>query len=335
MRSPVGDSCIWKEGDTYYGLVGADGLVSSTNLVDWEVRGGFLEANPFPLGDATTCPNFVPIGNKHLLLTFSHSMGGQYRLGDYNKQTHTFKPYAQGRLNHGAILPGGVHAPSAAADGAGAVININNINDGASSPDWDQIMSLAQRLTLGPDAQLRIEPVDAVASLRGSAQHVGETVMPANTDCVLDKIQGNTMELAVEIDPQMARWVQLNVLRSPNAEEQTSITFYNFDRKLSFWYDTEGQVCLDGSRSSERPDVWLRPPENSVMKRGQGETLKLRVFIDRSVVEVFVNGRQYLAMRVYPSRKDSVGVSVRAQGQDAVLKRLDAWPMQGIWPKSE
>lgn len=335
VRSPVGDSCIWKEGDTYYGLVGADGLVSSTNLVDWEVRGGFLEANPFPLGDATTCPNFVPIGNKHLLLTFSHSMGGQYRLGDYNKQTHTFKPYAQGRLNHGAILPGGVHAPSAAADGAGAVININNINDGASSPDWDQIMSLAQRLTLGPDAQLRIEPVDAVASLRGSAQHVGETVMPANTDCVLDKIQGNTMELAVEIDPQMARWVQLNVLRSPNAEEQTSITFYNFDRKLSFWYDTEGQVCLDGSRSSERPDVWLRPPENSVMKRGQGETLKLRVFIDRSVVEVFVNGRQYLAMRVYPSRKDSVGVSVRAQGQDAVLKRLDAWPMQGIWPKSE
>ena len=56
------------------------------------------------------------------------------------------------------------------------------------------------------------------------------------------------------------------------------------------------------------------------MERGQGEPLKLRVFIDRSVVEVFVNGKQYLAMRVYPGRKDSVGVSVRAQGQDAVLK---------------
>ena len=49
---------------------------------------------------------------------------------------------------------------------------------------------------------------------------------------------------------KMSRWVQLNVLRSPNAEEQTSITFYNFDRKLSIWYDTQGVVCLDGSRSS-------------------------------------------------------------------------------------
>jgi beta-fructofuranosidase len=66
------------------------------------------------------------------------------------------------------------------------------------------------------------------------------------------------------------------------------------------------------------------------MERGS-EPLKLRVFVDRSVVEVFVNGKLYLAMRVYPGRKDSVGVSVRAQGQDAVLKKLDAWQMQSIW----
>ena len=89
--------------------------------------------------------------------------------------------------------------------------------------------------------------------------------------------------------PRWPRWVQLNVLRSPNAEEQTSITFYNYDRKLSFWYDTRGVVCLDGSRSSTLPDVWVRPPERAEMERG-GETLKLRVFVDRSVVEVFVNG---------------------------------------------
>ena len=28
--------------------------------------------------------------------------------------------------------------------------------------------------------------------------------------------------------------MQLNVLRSPNAEEQTSITFFNFDRTLTY-----------------------------------------------------------------------------------------------------
>jgi beta-fructofuranosidase len=332
VRSPAGDSCIWKEGDTYFGLVGADCLVSSKNLVDWTVHGGFLEGNPFPLGDAGACPNFVPIGNKHLLLSFSHTTGGQYLLGDYDKRSHKFKPYAHGRLNHGTVAPGGVHAPSAVADGKGGVINILNINDGKHSDDWDQLMSLAQRLTLGPDSQLRIEPVDAVASLRGTHQHVGETRLPANQEIVLDAIKGNTLELEVEIDPQMSRWVQLNVLRSPNAEEQTSITFYNYDRKLAFWYHTQGVICLDGSRSSNLPDVWLRPPERAVLERGQGETLKLRIFIDRSVVEVFANGKQYMAMRVYPGRKDSVGVSIRAQGQDAVLKKLDAWQMQSIWP---
>ena len=139
------------------------------------------------------------------------------------------------------------------------------------------------------------------------------------------------MELAMEIDPKEARWVQLNVLRSPNAEEQTSITFFNFDRELTYWYQTPGEVVLDGSRSSTLGDVWLRPPERAVLQRGP-EPLRLRVFVDRSVVEVFVNERQYLAMRVYPGRPDSRGVSLRAQGQDAILERLEAWQMKSIWP---
>jgi beta-fructofuranosidase len=63
----------------------------------------------------------------------------------------------------------------------------------------------------------------------------------------------------------------------------------------------------------------------------KAEPLRLQVFIDRSVVEVFANGKQYLAMRVYPNRQDSLGVSLRAQGQDAVLKKLDAWQMKSIW----
>jgi len=339
VRSPQGDSCIWKEGDTYFGLVGADHLVTSKNLVDWSSLGAFVESNPFPLVplggsnpwiDATACPGFVPIGQKHLLVSFSHATGGQYLLGDYDHRRHKFKPYAHGQFNHGNVSPGGVHAPTAAADGEGGVINILNINDGESSKEWDQIMSLAQRLTWGPDSLLRIAPMETVASLRGVHEHIGETVLPANKDILLNSIKGNTMELSVEIDPKMSRWVQLNVLQSPDAEENTSITFYNFDRKLSVWYQTKGVICLDGTRSSNNPNTWIRPPERADIERGD-EPLALRVFIDRSVVEVFVNKKLYLAMRVYPGRKDSIGVSLRAQGQDAILKKLDAWKMNSIW----
>jgi beta-fructofuranosidase len=345
--SPTGDSCIWKEGTTYFGLVSADSLVSSTNLVQWNAHGAFLEGNPFPLGDAGACPTFVPIGNKHLLLSFSHTTGGQYLLGDYDRDRHKFQPYAHGRFNHGTVSPGGVHAPSAAADGKDGVINILNINDAKPSSDWDQIMSLPQRLSLGPDSKIRIEPFPTVSLLRGSHRHVGRTILAANEEMVLETISGNTMELNLEIEPQQSRWVQLNVLRSPNAEEQTSLTIYNFDRKLSIWYDTKSVVSLDGTRSSISPDVWIRPPERAVMEQGPrnwdsapdatapGKPVRLRVFLDRSVVEVFVNEKLYLATRVYPVRQDSLGVSLKAQGQDAVLKSLDAWQMHSIWPTSE
>ena len=50
------------------------------------------------------------------------------------------------------------------------------------------------------------------------------------------------------------------------------------------------------------------------------------------VVEVFVNGKQCVAVRLYPGREDSLGVSLRAQGRDATLKSLDAWQMGSIYP---
>jgi beta-fructofuranosidase len=332
-----GDSCIWKEGDTYCGLIGR-GLWTSTNLVNWAPGGEFFS------GAEGSCPNFLPIGSKHIILGFSHGLGGHYLLGNYDQAKRRFSSYAQGRFNHGTVSPGGVHAPSAASDGKGGVINILNINDGRQSDDWDQIMSLAQHLSLGEDQRLRIEPVEAIASLRTKHRHIGETVLPANQELVLDSIRGNALELEVEIDPQLSRWVQLNVLRSPNSEEQTSITFYNFNRKLSIWYDTKAVICLDGSRSSTLPDAWTRPPERVEVDYGSrdwgsaptattpGKPLKLRVFIDRSVVEVFVNDKHYLATRVYPGRKDSLGVSLRAQGQAALLKKLNVWEMKSIGP---
>ena len=184
--------------------------------------------------------------------------------------------------------------------------------------------------TLDKSKALHISPIEATKILRKKHAYIEEITLPANKEVVLESIKGNTIELFAEIDPKLSRWVQLNVLRSPNAEEKTSITFYNYDRKLTYWYDTKGEVVLDGSHSSILEDVWLRPPERAIMERKQ-ETLKLRVFIDRSVIEVFVNGRQYLAMRVYPGLKESIGVSLLAQGSEANLIRLDAWEMKGIF----
>ena len=126
--------------------------------------------------------------------------------------------------------------------------------------------------------------------------------------------------------------VELNVLRSPGAEERTRISFLPErglrDRSPSGRKrPLPGVISLDNTRSSILPDVRTRSPETAQVALDKGEPLKLRVFIDKTIVEVFVNGKQCVALRVYPGRPDSVGVSLRAQGRDAVLKSLDAWQM--------
>ena len=88
---------------------------------------------------------------------------------------------------------------------------------------------------------------------------------------------------------------------------------------------------IDSSYSTLLPQILSRAPEAAPILLEEDEPLKLRVFLDKSSIEVFANGKQCLAMRVYPSRDDSVGVSLRSQGKGATLKQLDAWQMKSIY----
>jgi beta-fructofuranosidase len=47
--------------------------------------------------------------------------------------------------------------------------------------------------------------------------------------------------------------------------------------------------------------------------------------VDKSVVEVFANGRQGVMRRVYPSREDSTGVRLFSVGGPATVTTLEAW----------
>jgi len=49
------------------------------------------------------------------------------------------------------------------------------------------------------------------------------------------------------------------------------------------------------------------------------------------VVEVFANGKQCVAMRVYPGLPNSTGVSLHSQGQESELISLEAYQMKSIY----
>ena len=344
----VFDPCIWKEADGYYALSGTywDGrafedcrmvqhLFFSQDLEHWTYMGPFVEGDIFTqAGEDGAVPYFWPIGDKHILIFSSHLRGAQYLLGDYDATRHRFAPLAYGRFNFGSIEPGGIHAPSATPDGSGGVYVIYNVNAGKPTEGWDHIMSLPRILTLGDDATLSIEPIPALETLRSGHMHIGAKSLPANRDIPIDGVCGDAMELAIKVDPRDAREVCIKVLRSPNDEEYTAIRFHREGGSRSAtlpWTQRSDALSVDISRSSLSPDVLARPPEVVPFELKDGELLDLRVFVDGSVVEVFANGRQAMALRVYPERKDSVGISIRAQGREAALSSLDAWQMKSIW----
>jgi beta-fructofuranosidase len=57
----------------------------------------------------------------------------------------------------------------------------------------------------------------------------------------------------------------------------------------------------------------------------------LRVFLDRSVIEVFANERVTLTSRVYPAGAQSAGITPLARGGTARLRELDLWQIRSIW----
>ncbi len=348
----VFDPCIWKKGDSYYSLSGGrarnpqngrlireEFLFRSNDLKTWEYLHPFLEGDIFGLpGDDGACPYFWPLGDRYILLHFSHTSGGNYLIGDYDTDRDKFVVTNGGSFTFGAFLPGGVHAPTAAPDKCGDVVTIFNINSGRKG--YNKIMSLPRRLTLCGSNELGIEPAGDIESLRRDYNYVEPMLIPANCETVLNGIQGNVMEIIAEIDTRDANNVELNILRSPDGEEYTRIVFFK-DRGYRNWAryseKTEDKVkrdsliTVDTSRSSILPDVCSRAPETAPVYVKPEEPLKLRIFIDKSVVEIFVNGRQCIALRVYPSRTDSLGVSIRAQGQDAFLQKMDSWQLKSIY----
>ena len=265
--------------------------------------------------------------------------GGKYLIGDYDTDRNKFVVTNGGHFNHGPVNPGGLPAPSAFPDGAGGVFCIFNMNPGINQRDSkrDQLMTMPIHLTVDENDYLHISPAGDYELLRRDHESIIDMTLPANKEIVFENINGSALEIKAAIDPKQANCVELNVLRSPNKEEYTRIMFYR-NRGYSRNYSHERRtlqrnsaISPDNSHSSLLPDIYSRAPETADILIEKDELVELHIFIDKSIVEVFVNGRQFIAERVYPSLDESVGVSVCARGQAATLISLDAWQMENIY----
>lgn len=326
------DPCLWRVGETYYALSGwktdrraTEFLFESPDLTEWTYRGPLVRDGFYTDPDEDgAVPNFFELDGKHVLVFFSHSRGPQYYIGEYDGDAE-FEIETHGRLNHGPVGNANLHAPSVLHEGDRRVAFFNVVEgrenwQARPSDGWTGVVGLPRDLSI-VDGELRLEPVEELRSLRTAHQRVESVRLPPGEEWQFPGSGGKSLEIRAEIDVGDARQVDLTVLRSPASEDATII---------SYWRDSDA-IGIDTDRSSSGPTVLARPPEVGSLELDDGETLDLRVFVDRSIVEVFANGSETLTTRVYPDREDSAGLSLMAHRGAARLDALDVWEMGSIW----
>lgn len=311
-RAP--DAPLNEQGDRLY-------LFASEDLKSWTYLHPFYERKPewTDQSEDNMCPSFLPLparpdggpaSDKHLLLFISHNRGCQYYIGTYRDDR--FFPEQHGRMSW---VDSTYFAPEALIAPDGRQIMWAWLTDnpsGEKASGWSGVYGLPRTLWLGDDGTLRLQPIRELETLRRHERTWRDLTVGSQANQRLDGVVGDACELALEIDVGTAQTCGLKVRVSSRAEEET-LLYYEADRKELVFDSTRSGG--EGRKTIERAPFALRP----------GELLNLRVFVDKSVVEVYANDRQAIGRRVYPTRPDSLGVELFASGGTAQFRRVTAW----------
>jgi beta-fructofuranosidase len=319
------DHCIWRENGSWSqiigsGLTGQGGtalLYQSDDLRNWEYCGP-LDIGDWRLtGPVWECPELFPLGDDHLFHISDYSKV-VYFLGTYEDQD--FEPHTQGLLDYGSF-----YAPQSFVDDSRRVmfgwIKEDRENDAQWDAGWSGAMSLPRIIKPAPEDHPIIEPVEEITRLRKNHHELEEVrVTPDESDYV--NIKGDALELQLTIDPCNAHYFGLTLRESPDESEVTKVRYDRIHRRLT----------IDRSQSSLDDRVSSTPQSMPVNLTPEG-MLQLRIFLDRSIVEIFANGTQCITSRIYPMRSDSVGIDLFTE-DGHVSASLDTWEMKSVWGKS-
>jgi beta-fructofuranosidase len=297
------DPCVWKEPDGWYmavgsGIKGQGGAVllyRSKDLRLWDYLHPLCVGRK-ELGEMWECPNFFPLGEKHLLLVSVHGtvlyFTGRYR-------DHHFTVEAEGNTDYG----GHFYAGQCFKDQRGRLLLFGWVTEGRGDAEqraagWSGAQSLPRVLSLLPDGKLGMEPAEEVRSLRGKP-------LPGL------QAHGGRMEILARFEPDGA------------------------GKRGLLIYDPKGaaRAVIELDPEKERIAIHRSPPEkesSGVLKLPPGEAPILDVFLDGSVLEVFANGRACLTSRLYfPSGEACLGGTSSGAGESGSnVTSLEVWEMK-------
>jgi beta-fructofuranosidase len=306
------DPCPWRENDGWYlgigsgerGKGGCVLLYRSQDLRHWEYLrklaegkpNGKVAANPCDSDEMWECPDFFEVNGQHCLF---YSTEGKviWATGDYDRQAHRFTPRREGVLDHGAYYaPKSFRAP----DGRRILwgwLRETRPESEFSAAGWAGAMSLPRVLTIGAQGQLEMSPAHEIETLRGP-------------------------EKRTSLEPGQPHRIKLDGLRH---EIQFTTGFST--RRVSVQFLTSGakgwELTIDIAGNSIRCGDVSFPPPGLPWPRPS-----LRLFLDGSVIESFIGGREALTSRVYGLKPGISELTISIEGTKRVA--LSHWPLDAI-----
>ena len=313
------DPCVWREGDTWWLVLGSGTrerggsilLYRSTDLRKWTyvhtmVEGGLSgknSINPVDDGDMWECPDFFPLGGKHVLL-ISTTGKVRWKVGTYKDLK--FTPEKEGVVDHGAY-----YAAKSMLDRDGNRILWGWIPETRpeaefSAAGWAGVMALPRVLSLNSEGELAMDVVPAVGQLRGNHTGFQEGAARETKGRVISEIR--ISDLSAEL--------RANLQPRSNAKAEL--------RLLGGGGETFALIAVTDSPNGRKLNVnGIDAPISGAAQ----STVRVHAFLDASVLEVFANETAAITARVY--RVPSGPLRLTVEG-DREIAALDVWQMKPI-----
>jgi sucrose-6-phosphate hydrolase SacC (GH32 family) len=313
-------------GDIYYALSGgkAPAVIKSVDLKNWRYVGDFLHRDfkDVVLGEDISCPNFFKLGSRWMMLCISHSLGCRYYLGDWDAKSERFVPAVHGRMNwrrdnqslydafyRDFFAPESVLTP----DGRRVMWAWCATLD--RRIDRRTIQSLPRELSIGPDGGLRIRPLRELETLR------------------YDPVVLQDLPIQPEASNTQGRYAvrRLSELPGDSVELKITVDRAQADRKR-FGFQLFAGEKLEGLPIVFKPEtgtvrVGGTEAPFSVSELPDGEDLSLRLFIDKYLVEIFINDRQAL-VSAHLDSGDRKGLNGYSFGDPVTVKKIEVWKLR-------
>lgn len=317
------DPKVWREGEQWFMVVGARvdnigevQLYRSDDLRQWEYAGVIGRADA-DMGYMWECPDFFPLGDQRVLMFSPQGMAakgyanrnlfqsgymtGQWQIGG---EFSVDQPFQEMDHGHDFYAPQSFETP----DGRRVVIGWLAMWESPmpeQADGWAGMLSLPRELSLSAQGKLRMNPVKELESLRGEPRLWSVSELKDQTVTV--EAHAEAMEVCLEWDLSQSRAETFGLRLGKGA----SIHVDSQSQRLVIERDYP-EFGLCGYRSVPLP---------------AGDILSLRIFIDRSSLEVFVNAGEYsLSSRIYPAPDDRQLTLFSQHGQ-ALVHKAQAWAL--------